>query len=638
MKTFNLSPSIGHTLPNDAMPDVQRTRASTDSPRDAPRSRREVPSALQGLSHFRGRATHAPLDSMAAAGVSLPPGQPNRAPRLMRLNARISEHSGDARPQTVHPGSCGPTPSAPAASAEPRRKNTGTGALSGLSCLAAPWKALGFGRKPKAEASVPAAPENLSDWTCIGRKPAGTAAGALYVDTHGQKWLVKGYGHDDQAKSEVLASHLLRAAGAPAADLKLVNLGQSHKGGLGVASRWMDDAQPFNARNPAHIKNMQQSFAAHAWLANWDSVGLTHDNVLIHNGQAVHIDPGGALEFRAMGGRKGDAFGNKVGELASMRDPNMNPASATVYGGMSPQDIASSAKPVLKLSSPAIRRLVERHGPGDPKQREALAAKLIKRQGDILAWCASAERPIRDTKPSLQGLAKKFPAKKIKPGDKHTPKIAGFLELGTPGQRIQVPILPRERARHDTQAYAAQSVAGMAKLTPAQREAVYSYAHLGYSSINASLRAGKPSDTAKHLDAAIRKAGGEIPAGTLLSRKIAVSGAAKEQLLNATGKILQEPAIMSTSTNPDMYTGNVHLKLTVGEGVKGLFVGWGSEPGNGSISRMPGESELVLPANTRLYVQKVTTAPSTRGRGDADGFGSESDLTHIVHAVILPAH
>lgn len=637
MKTSHPSPSIRHTLANDALPDSRRAAASSDSRRDAPRSRREVPSALQGLSHFRGHAAQAPVGSMGPAGASSPQGQPDRAPRLARLNARIPEHSDDARPRTVRPGGSTPGPSAPPASAEARRKNAGTGALSGLSCLAAPWKALGFGRKPKAEASAPAAPENLSDWTCIGRKPGGTAAGALYVDTDGQKWLVKGYGHDEQARSEVLASHLLRAAGAPAADLKLVNLGQSHKGGLGVASRWLDDAQPFNARNPAHVKNMQQGFAAHAWLANWDSVGLTHDNVLIHNGQAVHIDPGGALEFRAMGGRKGDAFGNKVGELASMRDPNMNPASAAVYGGMSQQDIADSAKPVLKLSGSAIRRLVERHGPGDPKQREALATKLIKRQSDILAWCASAKRPVRDTKPSLQSLDKKFPAKKIKPDDKYAPKIAGFLALGTPGQGIPVPVLPREHTRHDTQAYAAHTVAGMKKLTTAQREAVYSYTHLGYSRINASLRTGKPSDTARHLDTAIRKAGGEIPAGTLLSRKIAVSGAAKDQLLNATGKVLQEPAIMSTSTNPDMYTGNVHLKLTVGAGVKGLFVGWGSEPDNGSISRMPGESELILPANTRLYVQKVTTAPSSRG-GDADGFGNESDLTHIVHAVILPTH
>ena len=612
MTTFRLSASIERTLPNDAMPDVRRAPpASPNSRPDAPRGRREVPSALQGLSHFKGRAAQAPLGAMGP---------------------------GDARPRTTRPGGVTPPPSSPPASAEPRRKNAGTGALSGLSCLAAPWKALGFGRKPKAEASAPAAPENLSDWNCVGRKPGGTAAGALYVDTQGQKWLVKGYGHDDQAKSEVLASHLLRAAGAPAADLKLVNLGQSHKGGLGVASRWMDDAQPFNARDPAHIKSMQQGFAAHAWLANWDSVGLTHDNVLIHNGQAVHIDPGGALEYRAMGGRKGDAFGNKVGELASMRDPNLNPASADVYGGMSPQDIADSAKPVLKLSNSAIRQLVGRHGPGDPKQREALAAKLIKRQSDIRAWCADARRPVRATKPSLRDLGKKFPAKKINPGAKYTPRVAGFLELGRPGQGIQVPILPRERARHDTQAYGAQAVAGMAKLTAAQREAVYSYAHFGYSPINSSLRGGKPSDTAKHLDVAIRKAGGEIPVGTLLSRKIAVSGAAKDQLLNATGKVLQEPAIMSTSTSPDMYTGNVHLKLTVGEGVKGLFVGWGSEPDNGSISRMPGESELILPANTRLYVQKVTTAPPTRGRGDADGFGSESDLTHIVHAVILPTH
>ncbi len=478
-----------------------------------------------------------------------------------------------------------------------------------------------------------AKPEKLSTWTRVGDKPGGTAAGALYVDGHGQRWLVKGYGNNDMAKSEVLASHLLNAAGAPTAELKLVDLGHEHQGGLGVASRWLDHAQAFDVRNHAHVKSMRQAFVAHAWLANWDSVGLLHDNVVIHRGKAVHIDPGGALEYRAMGGKKGGAFAGEVGELETMRDPAMNRASAAVYGSMTKEEIARGASAVLNLPPATIKNLVSRHGPGSSADRMALSAKLIERQRHIKTWCNAAQPGTsRDTGHTLKALDKKFPVYTGAPGGHRVKNIARFVELGTV---TEPPRLPEPALNeHDVESYAAHTMAGVAKLPTAQREAILSYAHLGYEEINASLRAGKPSKTAKALDAAIRNAGCEIPPGTLLSRKIKVSGPFKEQLLNATGKVVQEPAVMSTSTKPDMFTGNVHLKLTVGHGVKGLFLGWGSAPGGDSISRMPGESEIVLSPNTRLYIHKVT---ETRGGGDKDGFGGDGSwMTHIVHALVLP--
>ncbi|WP_211461684.1 ADP-ribosyltransferase [Collimonas silvisoli] len=437
------------------------------------------------------------------------------------------------------------------------------------------------------------------------------------------------------AKSEVFASHLLNAVGAHTAEMKLVDLGSKHRGGLGVASRWLDSVQPFNARDDAHVNSMQQTFAAHAWLANWDSVGLTQDNVLFHQGRAVHIDPGGALEYRAMGGKKGDAFADKVGELETMRNPDVNRASAAVYGAMTTKDVVRSAKAVLGLPAATITKLVGRHGPGSPAHRMALAAKLIERQQYIKRWCVAAQPDLskfRNTEHALKALNKAFPAYKGNPSGTRVKNVAKFVELGTFGEPPWPLDVPHRT--HDTSVYAAQTLVGLAKLPAAQREAVHSYTYFGFEEINASLRAGKPSAIAKAADAAIRNAGSEIAYGTLLSRKINVEEPFMEQLLNATGKVLQEPALMSTSTRPDLYTGNVHLKLTVGHGVKGLFLGGGSAPGNGSISKIPNESEIVLPANTRLYIHEVTEATH---RGDKDGFGSqESGITHIVHAMVLP--
>ncbi len=472
--------------------------------------------------------------------------------------------------------------------------------------------------------SLAAGRESLSSWTHVGAKPGGTAAGALYTDPHGHKWLVKGYGNDDMAKSEVLSSHLLNAIGAHTAEMKLVDLGSKHRGGLGVASRWLDDAQPFNARDDAHVKGLQQAFAAHAWLANWDSVGLTYDNVLFHQGRAVHIDPGGALEYR-----------DKVGELETMRNPDVNRTSAAVYGAMTKQDIVRSAKAVLSLPAATITKLVGKHGPGSPAHRATLAAKLIERQQYIKRWCVAAQPDLskfRDTEHALKAVNKAFPAYKGNPSSTRVKNVAKFVELGTFGEPPWPLDVPHRT--HDTSVYAAQTLAGVAKLPAAQREAVHSYTYFGFEEINASLRAGKPSAIAKAADAAIRTAGSEIAYGTLLSRKINVEEPFMEQFLNTTGKVLQEPALMSTSTRPDLYKGNVHLKLTVGHGVKGLFLGTGSAPGNGSLSRIPNESEIALPANTRLYIQDVTEATH---RGDKDGFGSqEAGITHIVHAMVLP--
>ena len=58
------------------------------------------------------------------------------------------------------------------------------------------------------------------------------------------------------------------------------------------------------------------------FLANWDVKNTNNFVVDTETNIASRVDPGGALTFRAQGGRKGDAFSPQAGELQSMTDPS----------------------------------------------------------------------------------------------------------------------------------------------------------------------------------------------------------------------------------------------------------------------------------------------------------------------------
>lgn len=234
-------------------------------------------------------------------------------------------------------------------------------------------------------------PAKLSDMTKVGPKPGGTAPGALYSDKGGEAWLVKGSLHggqahsDDRARNEVLASHLLNAAGVGAPTMKLVDLGAEHGGGLGVASKWISGTQKFSAKNADHLSAAQHQFAIHAWLGNWDAIGAGYDNTVIKNGKALCIDPGGSLLFRAQGApKKAGEFGAAVHELKTMRDPAANPQAAAVYGKMTAHQLIASAKALEAIDEPTIKKLVDAYGPGNASEKAKLADTLIARRKNIL--------------------------------------------------------------------------------------------------------------------------------------------------------------------------------------------------------------------------------------------------------------
>lgn len=223
--------------------------------------------------------------------------------------------------------------------------------------------------------------ESADDWEKVGMQ-AGSNPGGVFVDPAGQEWYVKLPKSSNIAKNEVLAGKLYEAAGIRVPELKHVTVG----GKLGIASKIVPDLRKDRtALESGKVKGANDGFAVDAWLANWDVVGLLHDNLMLDkNDEAVRVDVGGSLVFRAQGDPKGAAFGDTVGELKSLID-GKNVNSTAVFGKITPAEVKASAQRVAAIPDETIRSLCLEYGPGDKTQRQELADRLIKRKAHLLS-------------------------------------------------------------------------------------------------------------------------------------------------------------------------------------------------------------------------------------------------------------
>jgi hypothetical protein len=236
-------------------------------------------------------------------------------------------------------------------------------------------------------------PLDISGWTKKPGTQMGSNAGGIYTDQHGNDWYVKLSQSDDHARSEVLADDLYKAAGVQTSNLKLADVGG---GKLGTASQMMPDTKKdlySHLHDPAYMAKIQDGFAMDALLANWDVAGLGYDNIITdQHGNPVRVDPGGALLFRAQGQPKGDQFGNKVGEWESLRGQgsHSNSQASALFGNMTDQQLAVSAKHVEALTPEKINAIVDSIG-FDNKTSAELKDKLAARREDILSRAAKLE-------------------------------------------------------------------------------------------------------------------------------------------------------------------------------------------------------------------------------------------------------
>ena len=226
---------------------------------------------------------------------------------------------------------------------------------------------------------APAGPLNMSGWKQTGPQ-AGSNPGGRFEAPDGTTYYAKFPHDEDVARNELLATKLYQEMGIPIPDAQLV----MKDGKVGLATKWEEGLQEVPYEQLSATPGAREHFAADAWLANWDVIGRDTHNMVLKNGEAMRVDPGGALRYRGMAGRpKGPAFTDTVGEVESLRTPR-NPSTHAVFGSMTDAEVAKSAERVAALHPNRIRELVEEFGPEFASDKTALADKLIARREDLL--------------------------------------------------------------------------------------------------------------------------------------------------------------------------------------------------------------------------------------------------------------
>jgi hypothetical protein len=192
----------------------------------------------------------------------------------------------------------------------------------------------------------------------------GSNEGGTFEGIDGTEYYVKTPKSEMHLKNELLASALYRLAGVDAAYMKH---GVDKDGSDKLFSAIIPGDTLAETRVSDAIKRkIQENFAIDAWLANWDVAGSVDDNIIIDSDEVPHrIDLGGALLFRARGDQKGEAFGDEVTELGTLRNSNLNPTAAALFGDMGNADLKASASKLLNVSSKDIDILVDAIFSGD---------------------------------------------------------------------------------------------------------------------------------------------------------------------------------------------------------------------------------------------------------------------------------
>jgi len=197
----------------------------------------------------------------------------------------------------------------------------------------------------------------------------GTNEGGVYTDDAGAKFYVKKPKTKEHVANEKAAARLYQLAGVNTLDYR--EAGPDH-----VVTAWEQlDKNRISSMTAEERKAAARDFGVHAWLSNWDAAGTGGDNQGIRAGEPVTLDVGGSLRYRAQGGPKGSAFGPKVSEIDSMRNPSMSPDAARLYGKMSPEELKESVARVTAIPDAKIRQAV-----GGDKE---LADILIARKQDL---------------------------------------------------------------------------------------------------------------------------------------------------------------------------------------------------------------------------------------------------------------
>ena len=234
--------------------------------------------------------------------------------------------------------------------------------------------------------------------------------GVMLKDEKDKVWIVTPAQSENHARNQFLAANLYNFVDTAVQQTDLVEIDSDKMpgaSGVGVKTEHapgatsLIDAMKMNSKTK---KLVNESFAIDAWLGNWDAVGIGYENITVDKfGTPKRTNVGGSLLYRANGQPKGAAFGDKVTEIDTLRNPHMNAASAKIFADVTDDDIRAGVAKIEGLSPATIDFIVEQSGfTGD--EAASLKSRLKARRQDLIdkygsnapkpaSWPANAPAP-----------------------------------------------------------------------------------------------------------------------------------------------------------------------------------------------------------------------------------------------------
>lgn len=153
----------------------------------------------------------------------------------------------------------------------------------------------------------------------------GSNGAKLYETAQGFKHVVKKLS-SSQAYTEVLAGKVYKAIGADVPESRVVE----HGGNTYFVGEWKEGTHAGLKPSKAFAEEFLNHVVAHAFLGNWDVLGLSGDNTLVGpTGKPIYIDNGGAMIHKATGALKAaEHIGPEINEIRNFANPAMNSAIA----------------------------------------------------------------------------------------------------------------------------------------------------------------------------------------------------------------------------------------------------------------------------------------------------------------------
>jgi hypothetical protein len=211
---------------------------------------------------------------------------------------------------------------------------------------------------------------------------SGSNPAVILKDLNGTKFYLKSAKSQEHAANEIIAQEFYNHLDISVVQSHLILTGEFGLQGPMLLSKWKPNL--FGKIDPSFpiTKEIKNTFIISAWLANWDILGLDGSNL---DASGTVMDTGGSLMFRAQGQPKGDKFGNTVGELETLLDPNLNATAHAVFKGLTDADkIDQAINLKYAMTDKVITDTVNANGSVlDLEVREKLIKTLIARRDYI---------------------------------------------------------------------------------------------------------------------------------------------------------------------------------------------------------------------------------------------------------------